>query len=317
MSVPNHSASDIANDHWIIRIAPAFAIPYLKLARADRPIGTWLLLLPCWWGMLLALVATGQGPDAATLFHGLWLAFLFAVGSFVMRGAGCTVNDMADREYDRQVARTALRPLASGALSMKKATAFLALQLLIGLLILLQLNSFTILLAASSLVLVAIYPFMKRITYWPQAWLGLTFNWGALVGWASITGEISLPALLLYAGSLFWTLGYDTIYAHQDKDDDAMIGVKSSALRLGAGTKPALILFYGLTTALWTAAGFVAETAVPYYVAITALAAQFVWQVSSLKIDDPSHCLMLFKSNRYVGFILCAGLIGALVWQGL
>ncbi len=211
-------ASDILADHWILRLAPARARPYLRLIRIDRPIGTWLLLFPCWWSLSLAASAGTRPPD-------LRLILLFALGALVMRGAGCTYNDIVDRDFDAKVARTAGRPIPSGQVSLVQAIAVLATLLAIGLAVLLQLNDFAVLLGAASIALVLAYPFMKRITYWPQAWLGLTFNWGALLGWAAMTGGVGASALWLYAAGIAWTLGYDTIYAHQDKEDDALIGV--------------------------------------------------------------------------------------------
>ena len=301
------NASDIANDHLIIRLSPAWARPYLRLARLDRPIGTWLLLFPCWWSMTLASSAPGYqlgSPYAPTYYLAL-----FAIGALVMRGAGCTINDMADRDYDKMVARTATRPLASGELSMKQATVFLSLQLAIGLLILAQFNLFTILLAASALLLVIFYPFMKRITYWPQAWLGLTFNWGALVGWAAVRGELNLPAILLYIGGIAWTLGYDTIYAHQDKEDDALVGVKSTALKLGGKTKYWLILFYGICVLCFGLTGWTMGLTWPFWAGLAAMGVHFVWQTTSVNIDDPHDCLNKFKANRAVGWIFLAGIV--------
>jgi len=224
-SSPNLNG-DIPVECWIDRRLPAAWRPYCRLMRLDRPIGTWLLLFPCWWSA--ALAAEGW-PD-------LWLFALFAIGAVVMRGAGCTVNDWADRDFDGKVARTAARPIPSGAVSPRQALIFLVAQLLVGLLVLLQLNWFAIGVGAASLLLVFPYPFMKRITYWPQAWLGLTFNWGALVGWAAVRGDLTLAPVLLYIAGVFWTLGYDTIYAHQDKEDDILVGVKSTALALGENT---------------------------------------------------------------------------------
>ncbi len=297
------AASDI-RDHWAYRVAPATLRPYLRLARIDRPIGTWLLLFPCWWSLALASVSGGSWPD-------LWLAVLFTVGAVVMRGAGCTFNDIADRDYDARVARTAERPIPSGQVTARNATLFLVLQLAIGLAVLLQFNLFTIGLGAASLVLVFSYPFMKRITYWPQAWLGLTFNWGALVGWSAVAGGLDWPAVLLYAGGVAWTLGYDTIYAHQDKEDDALIGVKSTALKLGAKTKPWLAGFYFLTQALFLAAGLAAGLAWPFLVGVAAVALHFAWQIRTLDIDDPGNCMRRFQSNRFVGWLLLAGILGA------
>jgi 4-hydroxybenzoate polyprenyltransferase len=295
-------AIDIRGDHWSLRLAPEAVRPYLRLIRFDRPIGTWLLLFPCWWSLALAAAAAGGWPD--------WrLALLFAVGALIMRGAGCTINDLADREYDAKVARTATRPLPSGQITPRQAFVFLALELLAGLLVLLQLNGFAILLGLAALPLVFAYPFMKRFTYWPQAWLGLTFNWGALLGWAAATGGLAWPPVLLYAAGLCWTLGYDTIYAHQDKEDDALIGVKSSALKLGDRTRPWLAAFYIATVALLAAAGLAAGLGWPFLLAVATVAAHFAWQLAGLDTENPEDCLMRFKSNRFIGWILLAGLL--------
>ena len=301
---PAAGASDILADHWALRLAPGAVRPYLRLIRIDRPIGAWLLLFPCWWSLALAAAAAGAPPDPR-------LFLLFAIGALVMRGAGCTVNDIVDREIDARVARTAGRPIASGEISVPRAFAFLGALLLLGLVILLQLNGFAILLGAAALPLIAAYPFMKRITYWPQAWLGLTFNWGALLGWAAATGGLGPPALLLYAAGIAWTLGYDTIYAHQDKEDDALVGVKSSALKLGARTKPWLIAFYATAWLLMLAAGIAAGLAWPFYLGMAGVAAQLAWQVATLDIDDPAGCLVRFKSNRTTGWIFLAGIVAA------
>jgi 4-hydroxybenzoate polyprenyltransferase len=297
-------ASDIPTDHWALRRAPGPIRPYLRLARIDRPIGTWLLLFPCWWSLSLAASAGYRPPD-------LRLIGLFALGAAVMRGAGCTYNDIVDRDFDARVARTAGRPIPSGQVSLVQAIGFLAALLAIGLTVLLQLNDFAVGLGLASIALVLAYPFMKRVTYWPQAWLGLAFNWGALLGWAAATGRLEVPALLLYAAGIAWTLGYDTIYAHQDKEDDALIGVKSTALRLGAGTRPWLVVFFGLAVAGFGAAGWMAGLSWPYYLGLAGVAAQFAWQVASLDIDDPAGCLERFKSNRYAGWILLAGIVAA------
>jgi len=300
---PVRPATDIPDESWIDRLAPDGVRPYLRLARADRPIGTWLLLLPCWWSISLA---TPGWPDPM-------LAVLFAVGALVMRGAGCTLNDIVDRDFDARVQRTATRPVASGQISVPKATAFLALQLLAGLAVLSRFNAFAIALGVASLALVALYPFMKRITYWPQLFLGFTFNWGALLGWAAVTGGLAAPAGLLYAGSVFWTLGYDTIYAHQDKEDDALIGVKSTALKLGDGTRPWLFAFYGLAMGLFGGAGYLAGLAWPFYVALAFGALHLAWQARRVDISDPGDCLAKFKSNRDFGLVLLAGIITARV----
>src|ERR1044072_6995156 len=226
--------------NWVDTLAPSWARPYLRLARADRPIGAWLLLVPCWWSAGLAAIAAGRPyPDP-------WHVALFFVGAFVMRGAGCTWNDILDRDLDAKVARTRSRPIPSGQVSVKAAAVFLVAQALAGLVILLQFNRFTILLGIASLGVVAIYPLMKRIIWWPQSILGLAFSWGALMGWAAVFSRLDAAALLLYAGSIAWVIGYDTIYAHQDREDDALVGVKSTARLFGTRTRLALICFYTL-----------------------------------------------------------------------
>ena len=300
------TASDIPRDSWVDRMPPQLAA-YARLARLDRPIGTWLLLFPCWWGMALAWAAQ-PGISGWPL---LGLALLFAMGAVVMRGAGCTINDIADRDFDARVARTALRPIPSGAVSIRGALAFLVLQLALGGLVLLAVNRTAALLALASIPLVVTYPFMKRVTYWPQAFLGLTFNWGALVGWAAMTGSLGMPALALYAAGIAWTLGYDTIYAHQDKEDDALIGVKSTALLFGHRSRPWIAAFYGLATALLATAGWLAGLAWPYYAALGLAAMQFAWQVRDLHPDDARDCLAKFKSNRWTGWIVLGGLLAA------
>lgn len=302
----NPDASDIRRESWVDRFAPARARPWMRLARLDRPIGTWLLLLPCWWSMALA---TASGPHPA--WPNPWYLLLFAVGASVMRGAGCTWNDITDREFDAQVARTATRPIPSGEVSVRGAMIFLMLQMLLGLAVLVSFNPFAIAVGAASLLLIFPYPFMKRATWWPQAWLGLTFNWGALVGWAAVAGSLSPAPLLMYAAGFFWTLGYDTIYAHQDKEDDALIGVKSSARRLGGRTRPFLFLFYGVTVILLAASGWAAGMAWPFYVGLAAAALQLTWQAAEVDIDSPQDCLAKFKSNKWFGLILLAGIIAA------
>ena len=297
------AASDIPAMSWIDRLAPAATRPYLRLARVDRPIGTWLLLFPCWWSLSLA---APNWPDA-------WLLALFAAGAVVMRGAGCTVNDIWDREFDARVARTADRPIASGEISVPGALVFLALQLLAGLLVLAQFNVFAIVLGAGSLILIAVYPYMKRVTYWPQAVLGLTFNWGALLGWAAVHGGLAAPALVLYAAGIFWTLGYDTIYAHQDKEDDLLVGLKSSALKLGGATRAWLFVFYGLSAALMALAGYLAGLAWPFYAALAAASAQLAWQAGRVDTGVPKDCLAKFKSNQLIGWIVLGGIIAGRV----
>ena len=235
------SRSDIPKNNWVDRYMPEFSRPYIRLARLDRPIGTWLLLLPCWWSLALGWKLRLDNTDLNELGY---LYVLFTLGALIMRGAGCTINDLWDRNMDKLVARTADRPIASGEISVKKASLFLSTLFVVAALILYQLNKVCWILGFLVLFLVFTYPFFKRITYWPQFILGLTFNWGALMGWAAITGSISFEPLLLYLVGIFWTLGYDTIYAHQDKEDDALIGIKSSALALGDKTKLFLIPFY-------------------------------------------------------------------------
>ena len=301
-STAKRTASDSPPDHWIDHILPPYFRPYARLARIDRPIGTWLLLLPCWWGSALATATEMQGPN-------LWHFMLFSMGAIVMRSAGCTWNDILDRNYDGLVARTATRPIPSGAVSVRQAVVFLILQLLSGLAVLSTFNPMTIAVGTASLILIAIYPLMKRITYWPQVFLGLTFNWGALVGWTAITGSLDAPPLWLYAAGIAWTLGYDTIYAHQDKEDDALIGVKSSALKLGANTRPWLFIFYATTVALLGVAGWSAGLSLRFYMALTLAAAHLVWQASTVNIDVPADCLATFKSNRVFGLILLCGVI--------
>lgn len=298
------SATDIPANDWIDRQAPPRLRPYLRLARLDRPIGTWLLLLPCWWGV--AIASTGW-PD-------LRLLTLFAAGAIVMRGAGCTFNDIVDRDIDARVARTATRPLPSGAISVQQAAAFFLLQCIIGLAILVQFNALSIWVGVASLGLVAIYPFMKRITHWPQAVLGLAFNWGVLVGWSAVTGGLALPPLLLYAAGVAWTLAYDTIYAHQDKGDDVRVGVKSTAILLGAASKRWLAVFFALALILIAGAGAMAGAHLPVLLAGLAVAgAHALWQVMSVDLYDPRDCLAKFRSNRDLGLIVLAAIIAGRV----
>ena len=303
-SAETDSASDIRSDHWVERLAPPGARPYLRLARIDRPIGTWLLLIPCWWGTAFAASSL-----SAFRWSDLMLYILFAVGALVMRGAGCCWNDIMDRDFDAKVARTTQRPIANGDLTVRQALLFMALLMLIGLAVLIPMGQAAAMVAIASLVLVVIYPLMKRVTYWPQFFLGLAFNWGILVAWAAVTGGLGLTAVLLYVAGIAWTLGYDTIYAHQDKEDDALIGVKSTALKFGANTKPWLWGFYAVTLVLTAAAGATAGLAWPFYVLLALGAVQLAWQVIDLDLDDPADCLAKFHSNRYFGFILLAGFV--------
>jgi 4-hydroxybenzoate polyprenyltransferase len=295
--------ADAPRTNWVDTYAPAAFKPYCKLARYDRPIGTWLLLLPCWYGSALAHLDTGsQWPNIAHMA-------LFAVGAIAMRGSGCTWNDIVDRKFDGRVERTALRPIPSGQVTVKQAVAFAILQALVGLLVLLQFNAFTISLAIASLILVALYPFAKRYTYWPQFVLGMTFNWGALVGWSAATGSLSWTSIVLYAGSIAWTIGYDTIYAHQDKEDDALLGLKSTALRFGEKTPQWLILFYTTALSLFLLASYLAGAGAMTYAGLAIIAVQLAWQVATLDTADPANCLTRFKSNRTVGLIFTVAII--------
>jgi len=299
----NSGVSDARAGNWVDRFAPAFARPYLRLSRADRPIGTWLLLWPCLWGLVLA--AANQGAHVPDLK----LIALFAIGAIMMRGAGCTYNDIVDRDIDAKVARTASRPLPSGQVSIERALAWLGFQLLAGLLVLMAFNATTIRLGLTSLFLIVVYPFLKRITYWPQVWLGLTFNWGALLGWTAVTGALAAPALWLYVAGIFWTIGYDTIYAHQDKEDDALVGVKSTAIRFADRTKFWLRVLYAMA---WLAMlGAIVSAGVGFlaYIGLLFVGIHFLWQIRWLDIDQPQICLMIFKSNRDVGLIFFGGLL--------
>jgi len=289
--------------NWVDSLAPQRLRPYLRLSRYDRPIGSWLLLLPCWWSAALAAVAAGD------VQHLPRYLVLFFIGAFVMRGAGCAWNDITDRDLDARVERTRSRPIPSGQLSVRGAYVFLVLQALVGLLVLLQLNRFAIVVGIASLAIVAIYPFMKRITWWPQVVLGLAFSWGALMGFAVTLGRIDLTVLALYAGSISWVIGYDTIYAHQDAEDDALIGIKSTARLFGARTHRALVVFYSLAVLLIGVALALAGARWPAWLGLLAFAAHLVWQVRRLDISDPALCLRVFKSNRDAGLLLFAGLL--------
>jgi 4-hydroxybenzoate polyprenyltransferase len=298
---PSSSFTDIRRGDWVDRLVPASLRPYCRLARLDRPIGSWLLLFPGWWSIALA-APPGGGPS-------LRLLILFAVGAIAMRGAGCTINDMADRDFDRKVTRTAGRPIASGAVSMPRAFAFLALQLLIGLAILLQLSPLAIALGVASLALIVTYPFMKRVTYWPQAFLGLTFNWGALMGYAAAQDRLDAAPLLLYGAGIAWTLVYDTIYAHQDKEDDALIGVRSTALKFGAATRRWLWPFAAAMLLLLAAMIPAAGLGFFAWLALAGVAGHLAWQIAAVDFDDPADCLAKFRANRWLGWILLIGIV--------
>ena len=295
--------------NWVDTLAPTWLRPYLRLARADRPIGAWLLLMPCWWSAGIAAVYAGHP------YPNPWHVLLFFIGAFVMRGAGCTWNDIVDRDLDAMVARTRSRPIPSGQVSVRGAIVFLVVQALVGLLVLVQFNRFTILVGIASLGIVAIYPLMKRITWWPQIVLGLAFSYGALMGWAAVFSRLEAPAFLLYAGSICWVIGYDTIYAHQDREDDALIGVKSTARLFATRTRLALIIFYSLAVLLIGLAGAAAEAGPVFVVGCILFGAHLGWQIEQLDIDDPELCLRLFKSNRDAGLILFAALIGDALYK--
>ena len=292
-----------ATANWVDTHAPLWARPYLRLARSDRPIGWWLLLLPCWWS---AALAAGIAKDLQSL---PMVLVLFLVGAIVMRGAGCTWNDITDRKLDARVERTRSRPIPAGQVTVTQAAVFLVVQALIGLVVLLQFNIFAIITGISSLLIVAIYPFMKRITYWPQVVLGLAFSWGALMGFAVILARIDGAALALYIGSIAWVIGYDTIYAHQDTEDDMLIGIKSTALLFGERTRMALTIFYSLAVvfigiALWQGGSHWLG-----WTGLAAFAAHLGWQIRNIEIGNSPLCLRLFKSNRNAGLLLFGGLL--------
>jgi 4-hydroxybenzoate polyprenyltransferase len=303
-SGPAERVADASSSNWFDALSPRWAIPYGHLARFDRPIGAWLLLFPCWWSQALAEASRGRA------YPNVWYLLLFLIGAFVMRGAGCTHNDIVDREFDRQVARTASRPIPSGQVSVLQAFLFAVLLALIGFAVLIQFNRFTILLGMASLALVALYPFAKRYTHWAQLVLGLTFKWGALVGWAAITGTLGPPAVVLYVGAVLWTIGYDTIYAHQDKEDDSLLDLKSTALLFGTRTPIWVGGFYALAWLCWLLAVYLAGVAsVITVTALALVAGQMAWQVATLDTARPDNCLQRFQSNRFIGWLFCLGLV--------
>ncbi len=301
----NREASDIPHDNWVDRWLPSSLRPYARLARFDRPIGTWLLLFPCWWSLALAI------NDWHNWDKIIWLFILFGIGATIMRGAGCCLNDIADRNFDSLVARTKERPIASGIISVKQGFLFMALLCALGLTILLQFNLFAVVLGIASLSLIIIYPFSKRFTYWPQFILGLAFNWGALLGWAAIRGELQMPAIFLYMGGIAWTLGYDTIYALQDKHDDSIAGIKSTALLLGDNIRIWLYLFFGSAIFFMGLSGLLAELKWPFYVGLSCTCVQATWQVALLKPSSPYDCLSKFKSNRLFGWLFLGGVVAS------
>jgi 4-hydroxybenzoate polyprenyltransferase len=291
-----------ATGNWVDGLAPAIARPYLRLARLDRPIGSWLLLMPCWWSVGLAGMQAGKLPS-------LWHIVLFFLGAFAMRGAGCTWNDLVDRDLDGLVERTRSRPIPSKQVTVAQATLFMLAQALIGFVVLVQFNRFTVICGLASLSVIVVYPFMKRITYWPQIVLGLAFSWGALMGWPAAFGRLDWPAIVLYLGSISWVIGYDTIYAHQDREDDLMIGIKSTALLFGERTAPMLTAFYAGAVVLIGIAGLLAGGGLIFMLGLIAFAAHLAWQVLRLDINDSAHCLKQFKSNRDAGLILFGSML--------
>ena len=299
--------TDIDRGHWSLRLLPAALRPYGRLARWDRPIGIWLLLFPAWWSVTLAS-SLSTGAEALR-----WVAMMvaFAVGAIAMRGAGCTWNDIIDRDIDAKVERTRGRPLPSADVTVRQATRWMVLQAALGALVLASFNLFAILVGLASLLLVAIYPLMKRVTFWPQFVLGLTFNWGALLGWAAVRGDLAAPAIALYAAGVAWTLVYDTIYAMQDQRDDSIIGVRSTARRFSQHPTAWLSLFAVVSVVLLTVAGAFAKAGWPYYAGVGAVALHLAWQIVTVRRDVPADCLAKFKANRHIGWLLLGGILAA------
>jgi 4-hydroxybenzoate polyprenyltransferase len=309
----NGRVADAPSGNWVYRILPPSLWPYAQLARWDRPIGWQLLMWPCFWSVALAAnakAATGQFVGPLLIYHLL----LYFVGSVAMRGAGCTYNDLVDHRIDMEVARTRSRPLPSGRVSRLQAKVFIALQALVGLFVLLQFNWFAVVLGMVSLAVVALYPFAKRFTDWPQFFLGLAFSWGALMGWAGLFGSLSLASVVLYVAAVLWTIGYDTIYAHQDKEDDELIGVRSTARLFGDRTRVWLVGLYGATLLLMFVAFALAGAGALAYLGLLIAGGMFAYQILVLDINDPVQCLSLFKSNNRVGAIVFAGLFVSLLF---
>jgi 4-hydroxybenzoate polyprenyltransferase len=303
MTAPSVSLPDAPPGNWLDRFAPDWLKPYGRLARWDRPIGWWLLLWPCWWSAALAAVATGRGlPNA-------WHLGLLLIGAVTMRGAGCTYNDLIDRDFDQSVERTRHRPLPSGAVTPHQALVFLILQALAGAIVLVQFNRFTILLGLASLIVVALYPFAKRVTDWPQFVLGLAFSWGALVGWSALVGGLSLAPVVLYAGAILWTIAYDTIYALQDREDDALIGVRSTARLFGRHSQVGTAAFYVAGFVLFGFAFALADAGVFAFAALGIALMHSIWLVATLVPGDPRNCLQRFRANTVTGWIIFAGLV--------
>jgi 4-hydroxybenzoate polyprenyltransferase len=302
-AAPEPGVADAAADNWVDRHAPRWMLPYLRLARVDRPIGFWLLAIPCFWAIALAGRSGGaEFPDLRTLI-------LFALGALVMRGAGCVYNDIVDRDIDKAVARTKARPLASGQIGVAAAIVFMICLCLVGLAVLLSFNALTVGLGVLVLPIVAVYPFVKRVSYWPQLVLGLAFSWGALMGYTAVQGDIQWAPILLYVGSVAWAIGYDTIYSHQDREDDALLGVKSTALRFGAATRLWVAGFYAFAWVCITLAGLAGRVETLFMLGMVAAGAHLFWQVATLDIDDPENCLTRFRSNRDFGAIVFAAIV--------
>lgn len=314
MNDTDNMVADALRGSWVHRFLPQRLWPYAQLARWERPIGWKLLMWPCWWSLMLAVAHRSPAAHAAGSYTSQYwiniavLLVLFTAGAFVMRGAGCTYNDLVDQDIDDKVARTRSRPLPSGRVTRKGALAFLLLQLAAGLVILLQFNSYAIVTGIVSLVTVLIYPFMKRVTWWPQLFLGFAFSWGALMGWTSVEGELALPAIILYLGSILWVIGYDTIYAHQDIEDDALVGVKSTARLFAENTRPAVATLYAGALALFAIAFWLAGVPMLAWLGWAGAALHMVWQLRTLDINDPANCLVRFKSNSALGWLLFAGI---------
>lgn len=310
--------ADAPSGHWVYRAVPRAWWPYAQLARWDRPIGWYLLLWPCWWSLAMAASArAAPGAELAAVLPSPWYLLLFLIGAIAMRGAGCTYNDIVDYKIDEQVARTRSRPLPSGKVTKRQAWIFLFLQCLVGLVVLLQFNTFAILIGIASLATVAIYPFMKRFTDWPQLFLGLAFSWGALMGWAVHFGSLELAPVLLYFGAILWTIGYDTIYAHQDKEDDALVGVRSTARLFGDKTKQWLIGLYAGALLFFGVAFANAGVPMPALAGLVAAGAHMMRQIRVLDIDNPDQCLKLFRSNGTIGWLIFLGLLGGGLWASI
>jgi len=312
---PDGHVADAVTGNWVDTLAPEWSRPYLRLSRADRPIGTWLLLIPCWWGLSLAMI-----HDQSARWEDAWIALGCAIGAWLMRGAGCTWNDISDRDFDGQVERTRSRPIPAGQVSVRGAVIWMCLQALIAFGILLTFNTAAIALGVLALLPVAVYPFAKRFTWWPQVFLGLAFNWGALLAWTAHTGQLEAPAVVLYLAGIAWTLFYDTIYAHQDTEDDALIGIKSTARLFGENTAPWLRRFLMATVGLMGIAVIFAAIDDASILALVlalggpwAMGWHMAWQLRGLDIDDPAKCLQLFRANRDTGMIplvfFCAALL--------